>query len=158
MVMACLVLVFSAALFFFYCQVTIQKILRRAFDHAYFQALAAANRLEFPALRQAFEEVDASAYFARMRMNMRCDFLAVTYLLKNASNARQSYSREERLLMLYFRLVLVSLTARHWLRLHEKPAVMTLTAILQYFANVAGARMNSVRFGDPSFSNFVLSL
>jgi hypothetical protein len=158
MVMACLILVFSTALFFFYCQVTIQKILRRAFDHAYFQVLATANRLEFPALRKAFEEVDPSVDYARIRMNIKCDFLAVTYLLKNASNFRQGYSREERLLMLYFRLVLVSLTVRHWLRLREKPAVMALTAILQYFANVVGARMNSLRFGDPSFSNYVLSL
>jgi hypothetical protein len=158
MVMACLILVFSTALFFFYCQVTIQKILRRAFDYAYFQALAAANRLEFPALRKAFEEADASADYARMRMNIKCDFLALTYLLKNASNLRQSYSREERLLMLYFRLALISLAVRHWLRLREKPAVMTLTAILQYFANVAGARMNSLRFGDLSFSDYVLSL
>jgi len=158
MVMACLILVFSTALFFFYCQVTLQKILRRAFDHAYFQALAAANRLEFPALRRAFEEVDASADYARMRMNIKCDFLAVTYLLKNACNIRQGYSREERLLMLYFRLAVISLTVRHWLGLREKPAVMLLTAILQCFANVAGSRMNSLRFGDPSFSNFVLSL
>ena len=59
MVMACVILIVSTGLFFFYCQVTMQKILRRAFDHPYFQALAAANRLEFPALRKAFEEADA---------------------------------------------------------------------------------------------------
>jgi len=158
LVVSGIILVFSTALFFFYCQVTIQKILRRAFDHAYFQALAAANRLEFPALRKAFEETDASADYARMRVNIKCDFLAVTFLLKNACNIRQGYSRQERLLMLYFRLALISLTVRHGLRLREKPAVMTLTAILQYFANVAGARMNSVRFGNLSFSNYVLSL
>jgi len=63
-------------------------------------------------------------------MNMKCDFLALTYLLKNASNMRQCYSREERLLMLYFRLALISLTIRHWLRLREKPLSW---AWLQFF-------------------------
>ena len=158
MVMACLILVFSTALFFFYCQVTIQKILRRAFDHAYFQALAAANHLEFPALRKAFEEADASADYARMRMNIKCDYAALTYMLKNASNIRQGYSHVERLLMLYFRLHLVSLTVRHMLRLCEKPAVVSLASILQYFGNVVGARMNSLRSADLSISDYVLSL
>lgn len=158
MVMACLILVFSTALFFFYCQVTIQKILRRAFDHASFQALAAANHLEFPALRNAFEEADASADYARMRMNIKCDYAALTYMLKNASNIRQGYSHEERLLMLHFRLHLVSLTVRHMLRLCEKPAVVSLASILQYFGNVVGARMNSLRSADLSISDYVLSL
>jgi hypothetical protein len=157
MVMACVVLVLSTVLFFFYCQVTVQKILRRAFDHAHFQAHAAANRLEFPALRKAFEEGDASVDYARTRMTITCDFLALTYLLKNSSNIWLGYSREECLLMLYFRLAFISLTVRHWLRLREKPAVMALTTILQYFANVAGARMISHRFGDLSFSNYAPS-
>jgi len=148
--MACLILILSTAMFFFYCQVTIQKILRRTFDHAYSQAIAAANRLEFPALRKTFEELQPSADFARLRVSIRCDFLALTYLLKNACNMRQGYSREERVLMLYFQLVYISLTVRHWLRLREKPAILSLTAILQYFANVVGARMESLRLAPDS--------
>ena len=158
MVMACLIFILSTALFFFYCQVTIQRILRRAFDHAYFQALAAANRLEFPALRKAFEEADASADYARMRMNIKCDFLALTYLLKNAVNVHQRYSREERLLMFYFRLVFASLITRHWLRVGEKSAILKLTTILQYFANVVGQRVNTVRFANLTAAESLLEL
>jgi hypothetical protein len=157
MVMACVILIFSTALFFFYCQVTMQKILRRAFDHAHFQTLAAAIRLEFPTWRKAFEEPNASVNYLRLRGGLKGDYAALTFLLKNASNLRQGYSHEERYLMLYFRLLLVSLTLRHMLRICEKPAVMSLAAILQYFANVAGARMSSLRNADLSTSSYVLS-
>jgi hypothetical protein len=90
-------------------------------------------------------------------MMLKCDFLALTYLLKNSANVNQRYSREERLLIFYFRLVLISLIARHWLRLREKPAVLDLAVILQYFANILGERMNSVRFGNLSAFDYLLS-
>jgi hypothetical protein len=158
MLMAITVLVCSTALFFFYCQVTIQKILRRAFEHAYFQSVVTANHLEFPALRQAAGDLNGSINYAHVRLNMKCDFLALTYLLKHASNLRQGYSRDEWFLMLYFRLVLVSLSIRHWLRLAEKPAVLALASVLEYFANVVGARSNSLRFGELAISSYALSL
>jgi hypothetical protein len=81
-------------------------------------------------------------------MTLENDFLALTYLLKNAVNVDQRYSREERLLMLYFRLVFASLITRHWLRVHEKSAILKLTAILQYFANVVGQRVSNARFAN----------
>ena len=56
MIVAALVLILSTALFFFYFQVTCQKILRRQFDREYFQSIAIANRLEFPSLRKSLEE------------------------------------------------------------------------------------------------------
>ena len=157
MLVAFLVLVISTALFCFYWQVTIQRMLRRTFAEAYFRSLAAANRLEFPALRETFQGADKHADYGRLLVNLRCDFLAVTYLLKNASNLRQGYSNEERLLMLYFRVVLLSLSVRHWLRLREKPAVMTLTDILQYLANVVGARAESLRLDGSPAPAYVLS-
>lgn len=156
MVMACLILIFSTALFFFYCQVTMQKILRRAFDDAHFKTLAAAIRLEFPAWRKAFEEPNAPVDYLHLRRGLKDDYAALTFMLKNASNLRQGYSHEERYLMLYFRLLLLSLTVRHWLRICEKPAVMSLASVLQYFGNVVGARMNSLRNADLSISSYAL--
>ena len=156
MVMACLILIFSTGLFFFYCQVTMQKILRRAFDHAHFQALTAAIHLEFPAWLKAFEEPNASVNYVRLRRGLKGDYATLTFLLKNASSLRQGYSHEERYLMLYFRLLLVSLTLRHRLRLCEKPAVMSLASILRYFGNVVGTRMNSLRNADLSIASYVL--
>ena len=158
MVVPVLILVFSTALFFFYLQVTFQRILRQAIDEKYFQSVVAANRLEFPVLRKAFEELEVPVDYTRMRKIIKCDFLALTYMLKNAVNVKQHYSREERLLIFYFRLVLGSLIARHWLRLREKPAVLELAAILQYFANIVGKRMSSVRLGNLSASDYLLSL
>ena len=158
MFMASLVLVVSTALFFFYFQVVCQRILRRKFDHEYFQAIVNANRLEFPVVRKTLEEYEAPVDYARVRMILKCDYLALTYLLKNAANVHQRYSREELLLILYFKAVFFSLVARHWLRLREKPAILKLTAVLQFFANVVGQRVSLVRFGNLTASDYLLNL
>jgi hypothetical protein len=100
MFVASLVLVTSTALVFFYFQVACQKILRRKFDREYFQAIANANRLEFAVLRKTLEEYEAPVDYPRVRMMLKCDYLALTYLLRNAANVNQRYSREELLLIL----------------------------------------------------------
>ena len=156
MFLAALILILSAAFFFFFTQVTCQRILRRQFDREYFLAIVNANRLEFPAVRQMLEEFNAPVNYARLRTMLKCDFLALTYLLKNAVNVDQRYSREERLLMLYFRLVFSSLITRHWLRVREKSAILKLAAILQYFANVVGQRVDTVRFANMAASDYLL--
>ena len=156
MVLAALILTLATAFFFFYLQITCQRILRREFDREYFLAIVNANRLEFPAVRRTLGEFNAPVDYPRLRMMLKCDFLALTYLLKNAVNVHQRYSREERLLMFYFRWVFASLIARHWLRVGEKPAILKLMAILQYFANVVGQRVNAVRFADLTAADYVL--
>jgi len=157
-VLAALILILSTALLFFYLQVICQRILRRRFEQEFFQSIVNANRLEFPSVRRAIEEFDAPVDYARLRMMLRCDFLALAYLLKNAANVRQRYSREERLLIFYFRLTSWSLFGRHLLRLREKPSVLKLTAILQYFANVVGERVNTVRFGNLTAADYLLNV
>ncbi len=148
MFLAALILILSNAFFFFYTQVTCQRILRRQFKREYFLAIVNAGGLEFPAVRRTLGDVNAPVDYPRLRMTLEGDFLALTYLLKNAVNVDQRYSGEERLLMLYFRLVFASLITRHWLRGHEKSAILKLTAILQYFANVVGQRVSTVRFAN----------
>ena len=59
MVLAALILILSTAFFFFYLQITCQRILRRQFDREYFLAIVIANRLEFPAVRRTLEEFNA---------------------------------------------------------------------------------------------------
>lgn len=118
MILASLIMVIFAALFF-YLLITVKRILRRAFHQEHFQTIVTANCLGFPALRQAFEELNPPVDYARLRMILKCDFPALTFLLKNAANVSQRYSREEQLLIFYFRLLLLSLVARHWLRLPE---------------------------------------
>ena len=158
MILAALILILSTALFFFYFQVTCQKILRRQFDREYFQSIVNANRLEFPSLRKSLEEFGAPVDYPRLRMMLKCDFLALTYLLKNAANVNQRYSNEERLLILYFRWQFLSLAVRRLLKVGEKKAVLRLTSVLQYFANVVGQRVNTVRFGNLTAADYLLNL
>ena len=158
MIMAALILILSTALFFFYFQVTCQRILRRQFDREYFQSIVSANRLEFPSLRKDVEEFGAPVDYPRLRMMLKCDFLALTYLLKNAANVNQRFSNEERLLILYFRWLFLSMSLRRLFRLGEKRAVLRLTSVLQYFANVVGQRVNTVRFGNWTAADYLLNL
>ena len=158
MVLAALILILSTAFSFFYLQATCQRILRRQFEREYFPDIVNASRLEFPAVRRTLGEFYASVDYPRMRMMLECDFQALSYLLKNAVNVQQSYSSEERLLMLYFRLVFASLIILRWLRVGEKPAVLKLASILQYFANVVGQRVNTVRFASPTAADYLLEI
>jgi hypothetical protein len=158
MILAALILILSTAMFFFYFQVTCQKILRRQFDREYFQSIVNANHLEFPSLRKSLEEFGAPVDYPRLRMMLKCDFLALTYLLKNAANVNQRYSNEERLLILYFRWQFLSLAVRRLLKVGEKKAVLRLTSVLQYFANVVGQRVNTVRFGNLTAADYLLNL
>jgi hypothetical protein len=158
MFMAALILVFSTGLFFFYLQAVCQKILSREFSQQFFQAIVNANRLEFPSIRRAIEDVGSPLEYPRLLLTLKCDFLALTYLLKNAANVNQRYSHEERLLIIYFKVVFAALVVRHWLRLGESSAALKLTVILEYFANVVGERVNTVRFGNLTASDYLLSL
>jgi hypothetical protein len=156
MMLAALILILSTALFLFFLQVASQRILRRQFDREYFQSIANANRFEFPSLRESLEEVGTPANYPRLRMMLKCDFLALTYLLKNAANVNQRYSREERLLILYFRWQFLSLAVRRLLRVGENKAILKLTSVLQYFANVVGQRVNAGRFDNLTASDYLL--
>ena len=158
MFVALLILIISTALFFFYFQATCQKILRRQFDAEYFQVIVKANRLEFPSVQKSLDESDALLDYQRLRTVLECDFLALGYLLKNAANVHQRYSYEERLLMVYFRVVFFLLTLRHLLKLRESAAILRLTAVLQYFANVVGQRVNMVRFGNLTAADYLMNL
>jgi len=158
MIVAMLILILSTALFFFYFQVTCQRILGRQFDREYFQSIANANRLEFPSLRKSLEEFGAPVDYSRLRMMLKCDFLALTYLLKNAANVNQRYSYDERLLILYFRWQFLALAIRRFLKLGENKAILRLTSILQYFANVVGQRVNAVKFGNLTAADYLLNL
>ena len=155
---AALILILSTAMFFVYFQAVCQKILRRQFDREYFRSIVNANRLEFPSLRKLLEEYNAPMDYPRLCMTLKCDYLALTYLLKNAANVNQRYSQEERLLIVYFRWLFFTLGVRRLLKVGEKKAVLRLTSVLQYFANVVGERVNTVRFGNLTAADYLLNV
>ena len=145
MIVATLILILSTAMLFFYFQTTCQRILRRQFDLEYFMSIANANRLEFPSLRKALAEFGPRMEYSRLRSAVRCDFLALTYLLKNVENSKRRFSTEERLLILYFHSQSLSLAVRRWLKLSDNQVILRLTSVLQYFANVVGQRVDVVK-------------
>ena len=158
MFMAALTLMVSTGLFFFYVQTACQKILRRQFAQHFAQSIVSANRLEFPAVRKALQGMGGRMDYSRLAQTLNCDFLALTYLLKNAANVNQRYTYEERLLILYFKVNFYGMVFRHLLNLREAPAALKLTAVLEYFANVVGERVNAVRFSNLTASDYLLNL
>lgn len=144
---AALILILSSGFFLFYLQVVCQKILRRQFERELWQEIVKPNDWGFSLVRKALEGFGDPLEYRRLILTLKCDFIALTYLLKNTANDNQRYTYEERLLMLYFKLGLVSLDTRHLLGLREAPAVLKLVTILKYFADVVAERKNNRRNG-----------
>jgi hypothetical protein len=157
MILSWLILTLSLAMVFFYFQATCQRILRRQFDQEYFRSIVNVIRLEFPSLREALEQSGASLDYSRLPKALKCDFLALTHLLENTANRNQRYSREQRLLFLYFRVQFLSLAVRRSLRIGERKAALRLTSILEYLANVVGKRMNEVEFGSSTTASYLVN-
>jgi hypothetical protein len=158
MVLATMILITSTALLFYYLQSACERVLQREFAHEFFQAIVNANRLEFPLVRQAIEEFNAPLDYEQFRMQLKCDFLALTYLLRNAANEKQRLSRDERILSVYFQFLSVLLSVFHWFGVGERSFFLRLISILQYFGNVLGERVSKVRFGNITASEYLLSL
>jgi hypothetical protein len=152
MFIATSILILAGAMFFFYLQETCRRILRKRFDRAYFAPIVNANRLEFLLVRKAIQESSTPLEYSQFRLMLRCDYLALRYLLKNLGNEKRRYSREQRILMAYFRLTAFSLSLRHRLRLDERKPMLRMTSILEYFGNVIGQQVNRARLGNLSAS------
>jgi hypothetical protein len=152
MILAAFILILSTAFFFSYCQGVCQRILRREFDQELFWTIANANRLEFPSIRKAIEEFGAPADDPRIRVMLKRDYVALTYLLKNVAKTSKRYSTEERILVLYCRLLFMSLGVFHVLKLEEKATILRMTSVLQYLANVVVQRVYTFGFAslDPT--------
>ena len=156
--MATLILTGSLALLLFYLQAACEAILRRRFEDPLPDPIVEANRLEFPFVRKALEEFDSPVDYSRFRVQLKCDYLALTYLLRNAANQHHRLSRPERMLAAYFRTLYGLLTVVHLFGIAEKPIFLRMTAVLEYFANVLGERIKQVRFGNLTASEYLMSL
>jgi hypothetical protein len=141
MVTSVLVLAVSTALFCFYIQTICEKALKREFSHPYFQDIAKAIKLESPRLRDSFASKTSYSY-PDARLALKCDFMTLEYLLKNGAPSCRRLSRSERILVLYFRFLLFSLSIRHAFRLREREVVSKLATILQFFANSVGEKLS----------------
>ncbi|MGO8733841.1 MAG: hypothetical protein ACLQVM_13735 [Terriglobia bacterium] len=152
MIEATLILVISAGLALFYLQVTCETVLAHEFKQCYFESVVRANQLEFASLRKSVAENGVPGDRVSLFSALQGDFLVLSYLLKQSGERKRRYTSLERVLMTYFRLMLVSLRLRHAFKLQEKPAVLKLAALLQYFANVVGRQTNEAATVDLAVS------
>lgn len=136
------ILIFSTALFIFYIQTLCEKILRREFNRAYFQDILNAIDLEFPRLRQALLN-NADVSFPQIQLALKSDYFTLTYLMKKGNPQRGRFSWQERLLIGYFRVLLLVLPIRYAFHFRERQAVIKLTFVLHHFANLVGERVIS---------------
>jgi hypothetical protein len=151
--------VFSLALLLFYFQNFCEQILRRQFEDPLPEPIVDANRLEFPYVRKTLEEFDTPLDYPRFSMHLKCDYLALVYLLKNAANQNSRLTGSERFLAVYFRVLSGSLAVLHLVKVGERGVLLKMTEVLEYFANVLGERIKSVRFGgNPPASEYLMSL
>lgn len=153
-----MILVLATALLLFNLQTICEGILRREFKDPLPDPIVDANRLEFPYVRKTLEEFDAPLDYPRFSMHLKCDYLALVYLLKNAANQNRRLSRSERVLAVYFRTLSGALPALHFLKFGERAVLLKMTAVLEYFANVLGERIKRVRFGHLTASEYLMSL
>jgi hypothetical protein len=134
------ILIFSTAFFIFYIQTLCEKVLRQEFSRAYFQDVLNAIDLEFPRLRQAILN-NADIGYAQIKLAIKSDYFTLTYLMKKGNPRQSQFSWHERLLIGYFRILLLILPIRYAFHFQERNAVIKLTTILHHFANLVGERV-----------------
>jgi hypothetical protein len=139
-IVSIMILVSSLAMFLMYLQAACESILRREFDPVRLRLTVNAWRLEFQFVQKEMADTETQADYGWVRRELECDYIALTYLLKDAGTA--NYSRRERILMLYFRALSLTVSVQHSLKLDEKRTILKLTGILNYFANVLSASVN----------------
>ena len=130
--MSAVILLTSSALALFYLQATCEATLRREFDSSRLCGLVNAYRLEFSSVRSELQTIGISIDYGTICEALKCDYLVVTYLLRNSG--RSSSPWRERLLMLYFRAALLLLSTQTVLKFNGKWAVFKLLDILNYLA------------------------
>ena len=157
MMLAVLILILSTAMIFFYFQATCQNILREQFNRKCFRSIVNAHGLEFVALQSALGDTGTAVDYRQLREMLKCDYLALTYLLKTVANAKQHTSTNERLLIVYFHWLSFSLAARCLLGVGEKQAIRRLASVLEYFANVLGQRANADGFRNLTAADHLIN-
>jgi hypothetical protein len=130
----------------FYFAEMCRDILERSFDRPYFQMVSNAIRLEFASLDPRNVGEDGLSHdYRRLRVALKCDFKQLDYLVKNAADVSPRGLIEEKLLAVYFRLLLVSWAVRHRLRLSEARVISAAEEVLRYLANVVGQQTEALR-------------
>jgi len=137
------ILATSAVMLAFWLRSACRAVLRERFEEDYSAHLAEDNRLAYLEVRRILTERPRAAEFDALLSELEADYLALTYLLRNAATVHVgSYTRSERLLILDFQLL------RLWVRVTRflgteawRSGFQEMVNILEYFGNVVGQRL-----------------
>ena len=142
MLITTLIVGISSALFVYWFRYTVILILRTQSTAEYAQKVAAANQLSFVDVRQTLHTPAQGADLRGLWTALQKDYHVLKYLLGHAATVQTgSYTAEQRLLMVNFRLISVWFAAvSRFGPSAAKLALLEMSSILEYFANVMGRR------------------
>jgi hypothetical protein len=139
--MATLIIGVSLALFFYWFRYTVILILRTRSAPEYAQKVAVANHLSFVDVRHKLH-ANNSDNLAGFCHALERDYRSLKYLLGHAATSQaESYTAEQRLLMINFRLLGLWFSAVSRFRPDSaKLALLEMSNTLEFFANAMGRR------------------
>lgn len=142
MIVTALIVGISTALFVYWFRYTVILILRTGTAPEYAQRVAAANHLSFVDVKQQLHAQTDSRELPGLFHALQRDYRVLKYLLGHAATVESgSYTAEQRLLMLNFRVMSLWFSAVCRFRpQHAKHALLEMSGTLEYFANVMGRR------------------
>ena len=150
MIVTVLIIGISLAMFAYWFRYTVVLILRTGAEPEYASKVAAANRLKFVEVRNRLHAPTPGQDLGRLHTALREDYQALKYLLGHAATAEAGYTAEQRLLMLHFRVLTLWFGATRSLRPSAaKFALLEMSGVLEYFANVMGHRFVALA-AEPS--------
>lgn len=145
------ILVFSAALGFFYIETVCEKILRREFSQQYLETLVGTIHLEFTQVSYPSRD-NTSVDFSKVRSALKSDFAVLTFLAQNGNPQSRHFSVREKVILAYFKLLFQILPICHACRIREEQTVAKLKLVLYYLANLVGERVATTN-GEAIFAN-----
>lgn len=150
MIVTLLIVGISSALFAYWFRSTVILILRTRSSPEYAQRVAAANQLSFVDVRQRLHVPSEAGNLASSFQALQRDYQVLKYLLGHAATVEAGYyTAEQRLLMVNFRLMALWFHAVvRFLPTSAKMALLEMSSVLEYFANVMGRRF-AVLAGGP---------
>ena len=146
MFMTVLIISVSGAMFFYWFRYTVLLILRTRPSSEFAHKVAAANQLSFVEVRQKLHAQASPKDLGGLCGALERDYQALTYLLGHAAAVpARSYTAEQRLLMVNFRLMKLWFAAVSQFRpTSAKLALLEMSGTLEYFANAMGRRFATV--------------
>src|SRR2546422_3629656 len=143
MLVTILIVGVSLALFVYWFRYTVILIMQTRSAPEYAQKVATANQLSFVDVRQKLHARTETENLNGLWKALQRDYRVLKYLLGHAATVEAgSYTAEQRLLMLNFRLMSLWFAAVSRFRPNAaKVALLEMSGILEYFANVMGRQL-----------------